>query len=440
MAEKPPYFFQQEWFETGGLAVSQREEKAQKRSAAAPGARCAMGVTLVCVVMAGFSCAVQGPMGETGARDVSPRLPRKVVTESLELARRHLMRSQTSDGNFRYEYDFSTGETLPSDNQVRQAGALWALALLHADRPTPQSRRILSRGLSFFRRHSRTTSEGLRYIVYPGARAGTTGTVALVSLSLVEVIETDWGSDWAAGLREELWEYVGFLRSLRTDDGRFQGRYSLEDGSGLGAPSPYSDGEALLLLTRVAQLLDREDLRDVALESAKSMHRTYVQEALVNQADIPTAKQFYQWGCLAYYEICSAGWPGARKWAGITVQMGEWMIDVHRTLWRRKNTAYAHEGMAIAWELARRTERTKARRKIGHIHDLGLRKLISWQVGGPLPNSYLQSLEEVPDQAVGGVMNSRANPVLRIDVTQHFAHALLLTRRFMYNGEKSNEE
>jgi UDP-N-acetylmuramoyl-tripeptide--D-alanyl-D-alanine ligase len=112
--------------------------------------------------------------------------------------------------------------------------------------------------------------------------------------------------------------------------------------------------------------------------------------------------------------------------------MGEWMIDVHRTLWRRKNTSYAHEGLAVAWELARRTGRKEARKKIGHIQDLGLRKLISWQVGGPLPTAYLQGLEDVPEQAVGGAMNSRADPVLRIDVTQHFAHALLLTRRFLY--------
>lgn len=386
-------------------------------------------VATALLATAGLSCASRSPSLTT---QNSPRLPRNVVAESLRLARSYLFRSQKAAGNFRYEYDFTAGETLHSDNQVRQAGALWAVALLHADRPTPDSRRAVSRGLDFFRRHSRLTSDGRRYVAYPDSGTGGTGTVALVALSIVEVLETEPASEWTAGLREDLWEYVSFLLSLRTEDGRFQGRYSLRSGRGMGEPSPYADGETLLLLTKVARLLDREDLRKTALEGAQTMYRRYVREALERQADIPTAKQFYQWGCLAFYEIYTAGWPGWEKWARITVRMGEWMIDVHRTLWRRKNTSYAHEGLAVAWELAHRTGRTEAREKIGHIHDLGLRKLISWQVGGPLPNPYLQSLEDVPEEAVGGVMNSRSDPVLRIDVTQHFAHALLLTRRFVY--------
>ena len=35
-------------------------------------------------------------------------------------------------------------------------------------------------------------------------------------------------------------------------------------------------------------------------------------------------------------------------------------------------------------------------------------------------------------KAIGGVMNSKSYPKLRIDVTQHQMHAVILARRFIY--------
>ena len=38
----------------------------------------------------------------------------------------------------------------------------------------------------------------------------------------------------------------------------------------------------------------------------------------------------------------------------IVIELSDWMIDVHQTLLRGRNTAYAHEGIIHAYELARR--------------------------------------------------------------------------------------
>ena len=86
----------------------------------------------------------------------------------------------------------------------------------------------------------------------------------------------------------------------------------------------------------------------------------------------------------------------------------------------------------MAWELARLTGDEQALKKIGRAIDMGLFKLLSWQVGGLLQNRFLKNQEVTDLKAIGGVMNSRKDPWLRIDVAQHEMHAVILARRYIF--------
>ena len=68
-------------------------------------------------------------------------------------------------------------------------------------------------------------------------------------------------------------------------------------------------------------------------------------------------------------------------------------------------------------------------KQIGRAIDLGLPKLTSWQVGGPNANDCIGS-PPADTLAIGGVQNQRSEPALRIDVTQHKMHAVVLARRY----------
>ena len=69
----------------------------------------------------------------------------------------------------------------------------------------------------------------------------------------------------------------------------------------------------------------------------------------------------------------------------------------------------------------------------GKAIDKGLYRLTSWQIGGPVDRNYFLSSNKTDDKvAIGGIMNSCKNPNLRIDVTQHQMHAVILARRFIY--------
>ena len=72
--------------------------------------------------------------------------------------------------------------------------------------------------------------------------------------------------------------------------------------------------------------------------------------------------------------------------------------------------------------------------KLGCVIEEGLSKLMSWQVGSPLANSVIAARPTNDPRAIGGVQNHHREPGLRIDVTQHELHALLLARE-LYLGD-----
>ena len=136
------------------------------------------------------------------------------------------------------------------------------------------------------------------------------------------------------------------------------------------------------------------------------------------EEDSPVTKGFYQWGSMAYYEMYTMGLQ--QDLAEKVIEMAYWMIDTHETLRRTRNTAYAHEGMLSAYELAKLTGDEAAREKIGEVVHEGMAKLTSWQVGGPNENWYLRLNPTQDKYAVGGVMN------------KHQMHAVILAKKFLF--------
>ena len=112
-------------------------------------------------------CAAQtnGSLTRPATKAQTRELVRDDLEESLRLGRRFMLQSQLPAGDFRYHVDFVTGEVAPEQGAVRQAGALWGLALIHRYDPSDQTRAAVLRGIRFFDRHSALAPSGGRYSV-----------------------------------------------------------------------------------------------------------------------------------------------------------------------------------------------------------------------------------------------------------------------------------
>ncbi|GAB4298633.1 MAG: hypothetical protein Kow0090_14080 [Myxococcota bacterium] len=362
------------------------------------------------------------------------KLTRNILDKSLELGTQFLLNNQKPEGNFNYEYDWVKKKMNEDDNQVRQAGALWGLALIYQNKPDDKLVPAIEKGLEFFEKNSKESDDGRKWIVYPNDRMGKTGTVALVALSIIDYLRSarHLSPERKAKLESDLDKYLKFLVSVRERRGLLHQSYTFEEGRGMGGSSPYFDGESLLALVKAAKYLGKTEYKAAIFKLADAAHRFNVKEALRKNRDSATTKGFYQWGSMSYFEMATSGWGNVEKYGDIVIELADWMIDVHKTLKRGRNTAYAYEGIVSAYEMARLKKDKRREEKYACVIDQGLLKLTSWQVGGPVQNDFLRARPTDDKLAVGGIMNARKSPPLRIDVTQHQMHAVILARRYAY--------
>ena len=370
------------------------------------------------------------------------RMSPAILAQSLDRGRAFLLRNQRDRGNFNYQLDLIGGQHSGRDNSVRQAGTLWSLASLYRQRPnTQQLRAAVRRGLRFFFDRSQPGPQsGSLAIVYPGEQLSKTGTVALVTLAIVEYLRANPAADHAkpdaAALRAKLDGYLAYLGYMqeRASGPHFAQAWSPEHQRVDASSSPYADGEALLALVKAAKYLGRRRLIPIIESVAPRLAWFYTVGCWRTHRDSKTTKGFFQWGSMAFWEHQDAGWKHAALLGDAVLALSHWMIWVHQTLQRPGNTAYAYEGIIHAYQIARARKLFGAARMLAATIDRGLYKLTSWQVGGPLAqeNTFLASQRELPPMAVGGVLNAQNAPLLRIDVTQHQMHAVQLALTRVY--------
>jgi D-alanine-D-alanine ligase-like ATP-grasp enzyme len=351
----------------------------------------------------------------SGSKPCGPRLTRAELDVGIDLGGRYLLAAQGPDGDFVYEVDWRTGEESSDNNAVRQAGATWGMALLYRETRDPAHRVALDRSLARWDVNALT-----------GGGARRLGVVALVGLSLLERLAGPEGLKDPAEVRASLDAVCAFVEDTRLPGGGFSGRFDPQTGARSDSADPYSSGEALLLLARCGlELGDPERIARV-LGWADEDYDKFVAVPLTAEADPDITKGYYQWGSMSWFELASRG-HAHETWGRRLVEQALWMIDVHRTLTRRRNTGYAYEGIIPAWEWARRTGDDATARKLACVIHQGLRKLCSWQLGHPLAAA---ALRRAPTQFRGAVQNHAVETALRIDVTQHQVHALMYARQF----------
>jgi UDP-N-acetylmuramoyl-tripeptide--D-alanyl-D-alanine ligase len=288
--------------------------------------------------------------------------------------------------------------------------------------------------MAFFNENSRKAKGGRRCVVYPGVEIGGTGTIALVALAHIEYLRSG-----PPGASEEarkpylahLRQYLRQLQHALRDDGLWHGKYDSSRCRPEGDPSSYADGEALLALVKAYKYLGFKELGPVLLRAAAAGRKRNIDEALAAHGDSNVTKGYYQWSSMAFYEMVTSDLADVQSYGDTLLRLADWMIDEHDTLWRFRNTGYAYEGIVHAYAYAQQRKDSARVAKYACVIDLGMTRLLAWQVGGPLGSAFANQGKDDP-LARGGVQNGASSSPLRIDVTQHQSHATLLALRYVY--------
>ena len=361
------------------------------------------------------------------------KLDRSRIEKSLQMAESFLINNQTEQGNFNYMYNFVEKTLDPNDSEVRQAGAFWGISLIYHYNQSKESEKAFHQAAQFFLEHTNySTDSSMAMVAYSANSRGRTGTLALATLAFTEFLRVSGNKDKYPEYVAIHKKYIQAILNILNEEYLFAKYYNAYTGEPVKSMghSPYFSGESLLALIKSARYLGMDHLKPTILRSAEACYETYVVEAMAEEKDNNTTKGFYQWGSMAYFEIFTAGWNDS--FGNKVMELADWMIHTHHTLWRTKNTAYAYEGIIHAYEVAKIKGNTINQKKYRQVIDKGLNKLTKWQVNGPQPNVFLKRNPTDDSLASGGIMNSRKDPDLRIDVTQHQAHALILALKYVY--------
>jgi len=382
------------------------------------------------------------------------KLDTDILTKSFVMGADYLLANQKPEGNFNYQYDWVKKTWAVGDNQVRQAGALWGVALNYQYQPSEKAKKALDKGLEFWLNQTIPGPEGTLTVRYKQDASTATGTIALVALSIIEYLRTqpDLAADYRAKLVRNLTGYLNFIRWLQLENGHIADNYYIDKQQHSGKGNPYYDGEALLCLCKAARYLGYTDLVPVIERAAPAMAKTYTVDAWAKEYDSDKTKGFYQWGSMSFTEYYFAGWKDHRFFGDVTLMLGYWMLHVHRTLTRQLNTSYAYEGIISAYRIAKDRGDTAAMADLLYTIDTGLYKLTSWQINGPLAHEckFLVQNPTTDPLAVGGVMNcdgpvkkpqpTKTYQELRIDVTQHQMHAVTMALEYVYGTPRLSEK
>lgn len=375
------------------------------------------------------------------------KMNRELLESAFTAGSQFLINWQMPAGNFRYMYDWIEGTWVDDDHQVRQAGSLWGLGTCYRYRPSPELKKGLDLGLKFwFDNTVPGPTEGTLMMKYPGDDWLHSGTVALVSLAIVEYLKTDAPIDaaWKTELETKLDGYLAFLQHLQRDNGLIADRFDMRTNKARKRSSPYYDGESLLAMTKAARQLDRKYLVPTIEKGARAMAEAYTIKSWAKSRDSNDTKGFFQWGSMSFAEYYQAQWKDYELFGDVALSLGFWMAHTHATLKKSRNHAYAVEGLIAGWRVANWKGDIEAQTDLFFTLDRSLHKLSTWQIGGPLSgeNKFLAKNGTDDKMAQGGVMNARkpsGAPVkkdvshqLRIDVTQHQMHAVTDALDFVY--------
>ena len=363
-------------------------------------------------------------------------LTRAILNESLRQGIAFMVNNQKPEGNFNYEYDFVKNVYTDDDRQVRQAGAFWGLTLIYNDTTNRDLLPNLKRGFDFFRKHTVVDKSGKRRLVYPGPEQfGKSGAIGLIVLAYTEYLRTPnplTETERKQYMKEQN-EVLKFMLSLRMQDGHFYSKFNQKTGMGYAKPDPFFDGECTLALAKTAKYQNRKELIPLIYESAHKVFQENSEPDILKGKFSKLSTGAYQWNSMMLFEIATSGWEGCEVFGDYLLRMGHWETDVYKITTKPFTVAANLEGLACAAEYARIRGDMQAYRKFSDAIDQSLYVMTTWQVGGPVPNEYIRAHPTSVKYAVGGVMLRAADwPNLRIDMTQHQMHAVILARRFIY--------
>jgi hypothetical protein len=356
------------------------------------------------------------------ARNPSP-LTDDELRKTIALGTNWLTNAQQSSGRFRYEFHPYENMYSADDNIVRQAGALYALTeVLKHDEDDPHNLSGTAEdAIELFAnisKESEYNGKKFRCVTQNGASTRCElGATALVLTGILGYVE--YAPEKTSRYQKQIDDYRAFILAMQKENGGFQNLFLIGRPRQSDAESAFSNGEALLALTRFYNFEDDAEVKDALASALKYLTKQ------------PYDANLYLWIMAAMKEIDAID---------VRLQNTPFVRDF--TLWRiergastrstNRNFCAYTEGVVSALSVLKGRVTDDVYARIRAEAEYGLRKNRPLQITDTdMTRAFIDSKGlsvytfVQPLRAVGGFLTDEAEPSQRIDFTQHCLNANL---------------
>lgn len=341
------------------------------------------------------------------------------ITNSIERQGKWFVQNQKEGGDFIYERTVATGEANERNNIVRQAGVIYALAMLYHYNHDSDTQQALEKGFAYFQGLTKIQNTEASSITYNNRTPS--NATALLILGLAEYIETDEKHKTAENL-EYLVKLSNYLVSTQTLSGAYINNYTTMGP----VESDYNNGESMYALMRSYNITQKETY----LLSVKRM----ADYALDYYGKQKFNSSFFSWGMAGFAHLYQIN-PDDRYWKFLKIYADKYMSGrgtsyeqylLHKSVSNiSPGTSVFLEGVDhIAWI-------AKTKDKILYINlKLHVQKMLDYLLMYEI-NSPYGKYNSKSDMVNGAICSQITCETARIDFLQHNVSAILLYMRFL---------
>lgn len=327
-----------------------------------------------------------------------------------------LLRAQEENGHFKYEYVPYEDRYLEADNIVRQGGALFILGEVYRrqQEKDPRIEGGIQKAVDYFEGISIAGEEnGIAFRCVANSEHSKQcklGATALVLSGILGYVEDE--EQVPVRYLKLIVDYTNYILSAQKEEGGFSNVYSSIKGF-LPEESSFSNGEALLALTRLYQY-----------EGSKQL-RTAIDAAFAYLERTPYDTGLYLWIMAALKDMQTL-WPND-AYVKYARDFTAWRIAGVPAVPTGKNYCAYIEGVASAYSVLSTNPQPGELARLHTILDVWNTFHTSLQLTGENRYRVVTNSQDIlslgylaaPQQARGGFLTARDTPTQRIDFTQH---------------------
>lgn len=340
----------------------------------------------------------------------APKLDRNTLVRSLEDIRTYLRRQQRADGLFTCEYDLLRQRKVERDDQTAQAAALWALARLQAERPSPETLVNLQRGLSFFYGQTRRQPLDPRASapVFPDdgeIRTATVGFLALAIMDYLSVKDLQLPQEARDLYIKWLDHCLFWLQKMEAENGSWAFKYIPAANERDSSPDAQTDGVCLYAYTRAVLDFNYKEFAPRLRAAREKLLIQYLAGAWCGKSDPFALRRFAPYAALALGRVAAAGEdPGAAVGGNGLLSLAWWHVYAVDAMHRERQPAVLAVPLLSAARVARARGDTAADAILSVTAQSLTARTLQAQAGSPLwRQNPLVFTVTVPEALNGGI-------------------------------------